>query len=170
MRTNFGILSQQQIADYVVANAHDVEKMNELAVYYQSLNSSKNDAGLASSVNSEVQIAPSDKTTVEDLSQMVEVTNPAQIVELTLADEKTNPSETTIVVRKPKTFKPKEVVAVERKFHTIQEVAACYRIGVSTLHKYLKDGLIYGFKMGNQWRFSQSQIDEFENRITSGGK
>jgi len=170
MRTNFGILSQQQIADYVVANAHDVEKMNELAVYYQLLNSSKNDAGLASSVNSEVQIAPSDESTVEDISQMVEMTNPAPIVEPTLSDEKTNPLETTLVVRKPKTFKPREIVSLDRKFHTIQEVAACYRIGVSTLHKYLDKGLIEGFKMGNQWRFSQDQIDAFENRIKSGGK
>lgn len=167
---NINLSSQQEIAAFISANAHDVAKMNEFAAYMQSLNSSKNDAGLASSVNSGVETAPSDESTPEDLSQEVEVIIPAPIVEPTHSDEKTQSSEKNVVTRKPKTFKPREIVSLDRKFHTIQEVAACYRIGVSTLHKYLKDGLIEGFKMGNQWRFSNNQIDAFENRITSTTK
>ena len=167
---NFKLLSIEEREDFVLENAGDADQMLAYANFLDSERASVKDAGLASSINSEVQNAQSDESTEVELSQGVEVTDPAPIVELTLSEEKTNPSVKNAVTRKAKTFKPREVLAVERKFHTIQEVAACYRIGVSTLHKYLKDGLIEGFKMGNQWRFSQGQIDAFENRISSGGK
>lgn len=160
--------SQQEIAAFISANAHDVNKMNELAAYYLSLNSSMNDAGLASSVNPEVQCAQGDTpNNNEEKFPKVKETNLNQNGESTSPVEKTHKTEKLVPVRKIKTFKPKDVVVIDRKFHTIQEVAACYRIGVSTLHKYLKNGLIEGFKMGNQWRFSQDQISAFEMQIIS---
>jgi hypothetical protein len=51
--------SQQEIVDFICDNAHDVNKMSELAAYYQSNHMNKNDAGLASSVNSELLTAQS---------------------------------------------------------------------------------------------------------------
>lgn len=167
---NFKLNSQQEIAAFISANAHDVTKMNELAAYYQSLNSSSNDAGLASSVNEDVQIVQSKESTMGELFEKVEVTNNAPKPEPNKTEEKISPIQKVKVVRKPRVSKAKEVVALERKFHTIGEVADCYRIGKSTIHKYLQNGLIEGFKMGNQWRFSQEQIDAFESRISSTTK
>lgn len=159
--------SPLEMAAFINSKKADDSFMKLMNEFLNSQQSVENDTYKVSASNSEVQTAPSEKSTLEDLFREVEVTNSFPKVEPALPDGKTKPTEKVIAVRKPKTFKPKVVVALDRKFHTIKEVADAFRISVSTLHKHLKDGSIEGFKLGNQWRFSQSQIDAFENRITS---
>lgn len=166
-KINFSNLSSSELDDFVLNNLNDAAAMLAYSEFLRSKEASAKDAGFASSVNPEVQCAQGDKPTKEDKFQKVKVTNLNHDGESTSQDETSAKTEKVVSVRKIKTFKPKEVVAIDRKFHTIQEVAACYRIGVSTLHKYLKNGLIEGFKMGNQWRFSQDQISAFEKQIIS---
>jgi excisionase family DNA binding protein len=167
MNTNFK--SQQEIAAFICANAHDVNKMNELASYMQSLNSSSNDAGLASSVNENVQIVQSKESTMDDLFQKVELINPTPVVEPTKSILNPIPLDAKAKKAiKTRTLKPKEVRNLGRSYYTIAEIAQCFRIGASTMNKYLREGKIEGFKIGNQWRFSKEQVDAFESRLISG--
>lgn len=49
---------------------------------------------------------------------------------------------------------------MEEKIYTLQEVAELFKVTQKTIRNYLKEEKLQGFKMGNRWRFTQSQVDQ----------
>jgi excisionase family DNA binding protein len=47
---------------------------------------------------------------------------------------------------------------------TVREVADYLRVSVKTIYRLLKQGRIPGTKVGNQWRFNKTAIDEWLQR------
>lgn len=159
-------LSEPTMAEFVKNSINDPAFAKMLQDY---ANTKVTDAGLASSVNENVQIVQSNESSMDDLFQKVEVTNLIPVVEPTKSIS--NPIPTDAKAKKAiktRTLKPKEVRNIGRSYYTIAEIADCFRIGASTLNKYLREGKIQGFKIGSQWRFSQEQVDAFEARLISG--
>ena len=52
---------------------------------------------------------------------------------------------------------------------TVQEVAAYLRVTEKTIYRLLKRGRIPATKVGHQWRFDKSSIDEWLQRKSVGG-
>ena len=48
-----------------------------------------------------------------------------------------------------------------RSMMTLEEVATYLRLHRSTVYRLAGDGLIPGFKVGNQWRFAKERIDQW---------
>jgi len=46
-------------------------------------------------------------------------------------------------------------------FMTVDEVAKRFGVNVTTVYRLLKRGKIPAFKVGNQWRFSASRLEEW---------
>lgn len=160
--------SPSEFAELISKNQSNLEFMRKMMELLQTLVPTGNDAGLASSVNNEAQIASSDESTVEALFQEEEVSaiiKPVDSSAALMAPPKNQPSPTDLVEKKPRAFKPKETLKIARKYYTIEEVAEAFRIGKSTLHKYLKDKKIQGIKIGNQWRFSEEALEAFEKGL-----
>lgn len=44
---------------------------------------------------------------------------------------------------------------------TLQEVATYLRLHRSTVYRLAREGMIPGFKVGNQWRFSKERVDQW---------
>lgn len=47
---------------------------------------------------------------------------------------------------------------------TLDELALYLKVSKSTLYKLVQEGRIPGQKLGKQWRFSKSAVDEWLNR------
>lgn len=44
---------------------------------------------------------------------------------------------------------------------TVQEVADYLKLGKTKVYQYVQHGQIPGYKVGGQWRFQRSEIDEW---------
>lgn len=56
---------------------------------------------------------------------------------------------------------------MEKIFLTIEEVAARFGINSSTVYRLTQRGLLPGFKVGGQWRFSKEMLDSWvTDRVT----
>ena len=163
---NVNQFSQQDLAAFINSKKADdsfISMMNEFVQSHQSVES---DTHVVSVSNSEVQIAPGESIFTPETPKAEEVNKSATEVNV---QSKVEPKSVkgTKGLKKPKAFKPKEVLSLDRTYYTLEEVAACFRIGISTMHKKRKEGLIVGFKLVNQWRFSPEQLDAFESRAMS---
>lgn len=54
----------------------------------------------------------------------------------------------------------------EDKILTAEEAAAYLRMALSTLYRYMRKGQVPCFKVGNQWRFRKSVLDQWLDRIS----
>ena len=50
---------------------------------------------------------------------------------------------------------------------TVREVAEHFRIHPSTIYRLLWEGNLPAFKIGSDWRFNRSQVDQWMLRLTS---
>ena len=46
-------------------------------------------------------------------------------------------------------------------FYTINDVAELFKVHVSTVKRWLKAEKLEGFKLGNEWRFTEKDIEKF---------
>lgn len=49
----------------------------------------------------------------------------------------------------------------ERAYLTVEEVAERFGVNVTTIYRLLQQGRLPGFKVGNQWRFSEARLEEW---------
>lgn len=49
----------------------------------------------------------------------------------------------------------------EKGNYTINEVADLLQVSVLTVRKYLKEGSLKGFKLGNNWRIPKDAYEDF---------
>ena len=49
----------------------------------------------------------------------------------------------------------------EKEFYNLEDIQKKLEISERTALRYLKSGELKGFKMGREWRFTQSDIDAF---------
>ena len=56
------------------------------------------------------------------------------------------------------------------KLYTVDEVAQMTRLTSRTIRNYIKRGLLRGKKIGGQWRFSQSDIENLMSISTAAAK
>ena len=47
------------------------------------------------------------------------------------------------------------------KLYTIDEVVEITKLSKRTINRHLKSGLLKGNKIGNSWRFTQKQVDDY---------
>ena len=47
------------------------------------------------------------------------------------------------------------------KFYTVEEIADVFSISTSTIRRLLRSGELKGSKLGNQWRISEKQAQEY---------
>ena len=47
----------------------------------------------------------------------------------------------------------------EKIFLTVEEVAARFEVNASTVYRLTQRGMLPGFKVGGQWRFSQEMLN-----------
>jgi excisionase family DNA binding protein len=68
----------------------------------------------------------------------------------------------------------KAILKEAEEFPEVMDVRMCaryMRISADTLYKYVSDGFIPAFKMGNRWRFRKTMIDEWmDEQIKKNGK
>ena len=50
-----------------------------------------------------------------------------------------------------------------KQLYTIEEVADFLRVSIRTVRRYLKDGTIRGFKVGQNWRISDEEVSRYIN-------
>lgn len=173
--------SPQEIADFLAANAQDEVKMAEYAAYLKHRNSVQNDAGLASSVNCEVQIAPSENVPETNDADIINDSVELKTVQSKLSPELVDQSNQPTLAEASKSVlkknsglqtkmdeNPKAPLIFKREYYSLQDVAESFGIGVSSMHKLRKDGHIVGFLLGGKWMFTREQIENFETRLTSG--
>lgn len=55
---------------------------------------------------------------------------------------------------------------MEERIYTTEELAAMLRVSVTSICRWARAGKIPGFRVGYDWRFTESQIQEF---IKAGG-
>jgi HSP20 family protein len=55
----------------------------------------------------------------------------------------------------------------EDKILTAEEAAEYLRMALSTLYRYMRKGQVPCFKVGNQWRFRKSVLDQWLDRIST---
>ena len=48
-----------------------------------------------------------------------------------------------------------------RVYLTVEDVAERFHVNVTTVYRLAKRGRLPGFKVGNQWRFSATRLDEW---------
>ena len=57
----------------------------------------------------------------------------------------------------------------QREYLTIEDVARRFRVNTTTVYRLVEQGRLPGFKVGNQWRFRETRLDEWiENRERIG--
>ena len=56
------------------------------------------------------------------------------------------------------------------KLYTVDEVAQMTRLTSRTIRNYIKSGLLRGKKVGGQWRFSQSDVENLMSSSTAAAK
>ena len=49
----------------------------------------------------------------------------------------------------------------DRPYLTIEEVANRFGVNPTTVYRLVQRGRLPGFKVGNQWRFSSSRLEEW---------
>lgn len=49
--------------------------------------------------------------------------------------------------------------------YTMEEMITITKLSRRTLYAYLKKGYLVGMKFGNDWRFTQKQIDDFYEKM-----
>jgi hypothetical protein len=176
MITNFGSLSQQEIAACVSENANNVEFMIEYTKYLQSCNSSANDAGLASSLDVPVthETENVNNTSVVENAQLnqsfesFEQKNQSATSEPSKSGEVASSVKKYTAVQTKKDENPKSPLIFKREYYSLKDVADCFGIGVSSMHKIRKEGHIVGFLLAGKWMFTREQIEAFEIRLISG--
>jgi excisionase family DNA binding protein len=52
-------------------------------------------------------------------------------------------------------------MTIPEKLYTPEEVAKYLRISIITMRKYLRDGVIKGIKIHNQWRITSEELERF---------
>jgi excisionase family DNA binding protein len=50
--------------------------------------------------------------------------------------------------------------------YTPEEVAERLNVSVATVHEFLRDGRLKGFKLTRQWRIERADVEEFIRRQT----
>ena len=48
-----------------------------------------------------------------------------------------------------------------REYLTVEEVAERFGVTPTTIYRLVQRGRLPGFKVGNQWRFSQGRLDQW---------
>ena len=49
----------------------------------------------------------------------------------------------------------------DKHYLTVDEVARRFGVNATTVYRLVKQGHLPAFKVGNQWRFSESRLDEW---------
>ena len=49
----------------------------------------------------------------------------------------------------------------EKPYLTVEDVAKRFDVNVTTVYRLVQRGRLPAFKVGNQWRFSQSRLEEW---------
>ena len=49
----------------------------------------------------------------------------------------------------------------EKPYLTVDEVARRFGINVTTVYRLVQQGKLPAFKIGNQWRFSETRLEEW---------
>jgi excisionase family DNA binding protein len=52
-------------------------------------------------------------------------------------------------------------MAGQKTYLTVQEVAKRFGINATTVYRLAQRGKLPGFKVGNQWRFSERRLEEW---------
>lgn len=56
------------------------------------------------------------------------------------------------------------------KFYTPEQVSKLLQLKAVTVHRWLRDGRLKGFRLGRLWRISRSQLEEFlDSNSNKGG-
>ncbi len=56
---------------------------------------------------------------------------------------------------------------MDKPFLSVEEVAQRFGVNSTTVYRLAQRGVLPGFKMGNQWRFSQEMLDSWvADRVT----
>ena len=53
------------------------------------------------------------------------------------------------------------MIKMQKTFLTVEEVAEQFGINSSTVYRLSQQGLLPGFKVGGQWRFSKEMLDSW---------
>ncbi len=53
------------------------------------------------------------------------------------------------------------VLMDDKLYLTVDEVARRFGVNVTTVYRLVKRGILPAFKLGNQWRFRRSRLDEW---------
>lgn len=49
----------------------------------------------------------------------------------------------------------------EKSYLTIEDVAKRFGVNVTTVYRLVQHGKLPAFKIGNQWRFSETRLEEW---------
>ena len=49
----------------------------------------------------------------------------------------------------------------EKSYLTIEDVAKRFGVNVTTVYRLVQQGKLPAFKIGNQWRFSETRLEEW---------
>ena len=49
----------------------------------------------------------------------------------------------------------------DRSYLTVEGVAKRFGVNVTTVYRLAQQGRLPGFKVGNQWRFSETRLEEW---------
>lgn len=49
----------------------------------------------------------------------------------------------------------------EQSYLTIEDVAQRFGVNVTTVYRLVQQGKLPAFKVGNQWRFSETRLEEW---------
>ena len=49
----------------------------------------------------------------------------------------------------------------EKSYLTIEDVAKRFSVNVTTVYRLVQQGKLPAFKVGNQWRFSETRLEEW---------
>lgn len=49
----------------------------------------------------------------------------------------------------------------DKPYLTVEDVAQRFGVNITTVYRLAKRGRLPAFKVGNQWRFSESRLDEW---------
>lgn len=49
------------------------------------------------------------------------------------------------------------------KIYTVKELMELLKVGRLTLYNYIKGGQLHGFKVGQNWRFTEKEVQRFLN-------
>ena len=49
----------------------------------------------------------------------------------------------------------------DTSYLTVEEVAERFGVNITTVYRLAQQGRLPGFKVGNQWRFSEARLEEW---------